>query len=147
MQEALSLAEQAGQVGEVPIAALVVSPEGIVVGRGANRVEAAHCQAEHAEICAIRDACMRRADWRLVGCTIYVTLEPCIMCVGLILLSRVDRIVYAAESPLFGYRLDKQGMLALYMKHIKGVTSGVLENDSIRLLREFFSKKRIKHNE
>jgi len=147
MREALISARKAGQAGEVPIGAIVVDAEGAIIGRGYNQVEGLYCQAEHAEVQAIRQAGQCKKNWRLTDCTLYVTLEPCVMCMALASLSRVERVVYGAPSPLFGYRLDKEGTLALYLKHIKGITSGVLADESARLLREFFSEKRMRENE
>lgn len=147
MQEALGFARKAGKSGEVPIGALVVDATGQVIGHGYNQVELMRTQTEHAEVQALRQASRHTNNWRLTGCTLYVTLEPCVMCVALASLSRVDRIVYGASSPLFGYRLDKEGTLALYLKHIKGITSGVLADESSKLLREFFSEKRMRDNE
>lgn len=142
MKQALKLAVRAGSKGEVPIGALVVSDNGQLMGQGYNRVEALGCQNEHAEVRAIRSACKRKTDWRLTGYTLYVTLEPCMMCVSLSALSRIERIVYGADSPLFGYRLDKEGVLALYTKHIKNITSHVLALESAALLKQFFKQKR-----
>lgn len=147
MRQALQLAQQAAQAHEVPIGALVVTADGAILGEGYNQVEYERCQTEHAEIRAIRQACYQQKNWRLEGCTLYVTLEPCVMCVALASWSRISRIVYGASSPLFGYRLDREVMPALYMKHIKGVTSGVLADEASELLRNFFSTKRMNTNE
>jgi tRNA(adenine34) deaminase len=142
MREALALARRAAQEAEVPIGALVVSPYGETIGKGYNRVEHCRCQAYHAETRAIMQATRKRNDWRLDGCTLYVTLEPCMMCVSLCALSRIERIVYGAESPLFGYRLDKEGVLALYTKQIKNITGKVLAEEAGQLLKNFFNQKR-----
>ena len=144
MQKALRLAEKAYQHDEVPIGAVVVSAEGKVLGRGYNRTEVDYSQSRHAEVCAIERAGKKLLDWRLDGCTLYVTLQPCIMCMSLICLSRVTRLVYGAESPLFGYHLDKEVLPRLYKKHIKGITSGILEEESKVLLERFFKQKRKK---
>jgi tRNA(adenine34) deaminase len=142
MQLALKEAVKAAERDEIPVGALVVSPYGEVLGKGRNAVEKNQCQEAHAEIRAIRQATKKIKDWRLTGCTLYVTLEPCMMCVSLIALSRISRIVYGAKSPLFGYHLDKEGVLALYTRQIKSITSGVRAEESARLLRDFFKKKR-----
>ncbi len=144
MRRALKLALRAKSEGEVPIGALVVSDNGLLVGQGYNKVESIGCQSEHAEVRAIRSACKKKADWRLTSYTLYVTLEPCMMCISLAALSRIERIVYGADSPLFGYRLDKEGVLALYTKHIKNITSHVLALESAALLKQFFKQKRKK---
>ena len=144
MREALKLAHKAYQQNEVPIGAVVISSDGVILGRGYNRTEKACSQSRHAEVCAIERAGKKIHDWRLDGCTLYVTLEPCIMCMSLMSLSRVTRLVYGAESPLFGYHLDKEILPQIYKKHIKGITSGVLELESKGLLEKFFKHKRKK---
>jgi tRNA(adenine34) deaminase len=142
MDKALIVARQGGEQGEVPIGAVVVDAYGTVIGQGYNLVEAYHCQSHHAEVQAIENACTTRSDWRLNQCTLYVTLEPCMMCVSLSALSRIERIVYGAPSPLFGYHLDKEGVLTLYTRHIKNITSGVRADEAAALLKEFFRKER-----
>lgn len=144
MRKALQLARRAYTRGEIPIGALVVSPEGIILGSGYNLTECKHSQSSHAEVRAVEHAGEKLGDWRLEGCTLYVTLQPCLMCVGLICLSRIERVVYGAESPLFGYHLDKDSLPRLYQKHIKGITRGILEEESKRLLEQFFKQQRKK---
>ena len=144
MHEALVLARQAYDTQEVPVGAVVVFPEGEIIGQGYNAVERVRCQMAHAEARAIEMACARMQDWRLERCTLYVTLEPCMMCVSLAALSRIERVVYGAESPLFGYRLDKEGVLQLYTNQIKNITAGVCAEESSRLLQDFFRRKREK---
>lgn len=141
MQKALVYAKRAGKAGEIPIGAVVVDAKGQILGAGANRVEATHCQSEHAEVRAINKACRRQGDWRLDGCTLYVTLEPCMMCISLTALSRIERVVFGAPSPVFGYRLDKEGALTLYTKRIKNITEGVLAEPASQLLKDFFRQK------
>lgn len=142
MQQALEQAKMAADSGEIPVGAVVVSPYGEVLGSGRNLVEAYHCQIHHAEVRAIDEACKKLQTWHLDGCTLYVTLEPCMMCISLIALSRIERVVYGAESPFFGYHLDKEGVLSLYTKQIKNITSGVLGNEATALLKDFFRHKR-----
>ena len=142
MQQALALAQKAYDLGEVPIGALVVSPTGEILGQGYNQAETKKCQDQHAEINAIRAACANRGDWRLEGCTIYVTLEPCFMCFGCIDLSRIERLVYGAESPLFGYHQAREGLLDI-AKHVKNITSGICKEESEALLKRFFKEKRL----
>ncbi len=142
MQQAIALAKQAAERGEVPIGALVVDPTGVVIGQGFNLVEQGKCQDQHAELCAIRQACQARADWRLEGCTLYVTLEPCIMCLGCIALSRVERLVYGADSPQFGYQGRREDICALYGGAICNVTSGVCRDEIEELMRSFFRQRR-----
>lgn len=143
MSGALDLARQSGtQTGEVPIGAIVVGPEGQILGQGHNLTETEQCQTRHAEIIAIERAARQQSDWRLDGCTLYVTLEPCMMCISAAALSRIERIVFGARSPLFGYRLDKEGVLALYTKQIKNITEGILAQEAAVLLKDFFKLKR-----
>jgi tRNA(adenine34) deaminase len=142
MRQALMLARRAGLAGEIPVGALVVSPTGAVLGEGANETEQQHCQLFHAEARAIHAACKKQQDWRLAGATLYVTLEPCMMCISLCALSRIERIVYGADSPVFGYHLDREGVLAVYTKQIKSITKGLLADESSALLKEFFTQKR-----
>lgn len=142
MLQALELAKKAYAKGEIPIGAVVVTQEGAIIGKGYNLTEHSRSQSSHAEVRAIEQAGRKLGDWRLDGCTLYVTLQPCLMCLGLICLSRITRLVYGAESPLFGYHLDKESLPCLYKKHMKGITSGVLEEESKKLLEQFFKMKR-----
>ena len=144
MHKALKLAQKAYRQDEVPIGAVVISSRGEILGRGYNRTEQDCSQSRHAEVCAIERAGKKLQDWRLDGCTLYVTLDPCLMCMSLMSISRVTRIVYGAESPLFGYHIDKEILPQLYKKHIKGITSGILEEESRMLLEQFFKHKRKK---
>jgi tRNA(adenine34) deaminase len=144
MEQALILAQQGSKSGEVPVGAVVVTAEGEVVGTGANETEQRHSQLFHAEAMAIAHAGTQQKDWRLDRCTLYVTLEPCMMCVSLCALSRIERIVYGADSPLFGYHLDREGVLSLYTKQIKNITKGLMAERSVALLQDFFSKQRKK---
>lgn len=142
MHRALARARRAYQLDEVPIGALVVARDGTILGSGYNRTERDCSQSRHAEVIAIERSGRKLQDWRLEGCTLYVTLEPCIMCMALVSLSRIERLVFGAKSPLFGYNLDKELLPQVYKKHIKGITSGVLEEESQMLLEEFFKRKR-----
>ena len=137
-------ARKAAERDEVPIGAVIVDPEGNIVSRAYNRMHSARCQTEHAEVRAIKKACKKLGDWRLDGYTIYVTVEPCAMCYGLIRLCRISRLVYGAESPLFGYRLDKGVDLGVYKKDTIEVVGGVLKNEAVEILRVFFKEKRKK---
>jgi tRNA(adenine34) deaminase len=146
MQEALELAQQAATENEVPIGAIVVDAQGTVIGRGANKVEQCKSQLAHAELLAIAQASKTIGDWRLDGCTIYVTLEPCTMCFGCIRLSRLARLVYAAQSPRFGYQLDNIVTGGVYKKDIK-IDSGIGEGQAQQLVKQFFQKQRKKKGE
>ena len=142
MQQALALAKKAFAADEVPIGAIVVDSNGQIVGRGYNHVEKKNSQTAHAEVIAIEKACKKIGDWRLEGCALFVTLEPCIMCMGLIQLSRVSKLVLGARSPLFGYHLDNYMESQLYKKGIITVKEGVLEGQAAELLKRFFQQKR-----
>jgi tRNA(adenine34) deaminase len=142
MREALALARQAAEAGEVPVGALVVR-EGLVVGRGYNRPIAAADPTAHAEIVALREAARALGNYRLAGCTLYVTLEPCAMCAGAILHARIARLVYGAPDPktgACGSVLDLFAQPAL--NHHASVTGGVLASAAGALLQEFFSARR-----
>jgi tRNA(adenine34) deaminase len=142
MMEALAEAERAGGIGEVPIGAVVVR-EGRVVGRGHNRRESDGDPLAHAEILAIRQAASAVGGWRLTGCTMYVTLEPCAMCAGALVNSRVERLVYGAADPKAGYCGTLGNLIQdARLNHRLEVTAGVLESESAALLRGFFSALR-----
>ena len=144
MQEALAQAECAAAIDEVPIGAILVNSQAKIVGRGYNSVERDRTQRSHAECVAIEQASKALGDWRLPGHWLYVTLEPCTMCMGLIKLSRLDGVVYGADSPLFGFRLDNQQDLWVYKKDAFSIIEGVEKEASIALLKNFFHKKRKK---
>lgn len=129
MREALRLAEQARQMGEVPIGAVVVC-EGKIVGQGYNRREIDHDPLAHAEILAIQEASKNLKRWRLTGCTLYVTLEPCPMCMGALVNSRVDRLVYGTTD------------VKSRLNHQFDMTPGILAEESSHLLKAFFKKLR-----
>lgn len=142
MMEALAEAGRAAGIGEVPVGAVVVR-DGEVLGRGYNRREIDGDPLAHAEILAIREAAVRTAGWRLTGCTMYVTLEPCAMCAGALVNSRVERLVYGAPDPKAGY-CGTLGNLVQdpRLNHRLEVTAGVLGSESAALLRGFFASLR-----
>jgi tRNA(adenine34) deaminase len=142
MMEALAEARRAAEIGEVPIGAVVVLG-GEVLGRGHNRREIDGDPLAHAEILAIRQAAWRMEGWRLSGCTMYVTLEPCAMCAGALVNSRVERLVYGAPDPKAGY-CGTLGNLVQdpRLNHRLAVVAGVLESESAALLRGFFASLR-----
>jgi tRNA(adenine34) deaminase len=142
MQQALQEAQKAYDSDEVPIGAVIVDKQGEIIGRGYNQVQHSYTQQAHAECMAIAEAGKALQDWRLSECTIFVTLEPCGMCIELIYLSRIEKVVFGAPSPLFGYRLDKAGQVQLYKRNIICVDGNILEQESAHLLKQFFSKKR-----
>ena len=142
MQEALAAARRAAAIGEVPVGAVVVR-DGRVIGRGRNRREVDSDPLAHAEMEAIRQAAAAVGGWRLVGCTMYVTLEPCAMCAGALVLSRIDRLVYGASDPKAGY-CGSLGDLVRdpRLNHRLEVERGVLEAACSQLLKEFFAALR-----
>jgi tRNA(adenine34) deaminase len=142
MREALAEARRAADIGDVPIGAVIVR-DGEVIGRGHNRREADQDPLAHAEVLAIRQAAERVGSWRLTGCTMYVTLEPCAMCAGALVNSRVERLVWGAPDPKAGW-CGTLGNLVQdpRLNHRLAMTAGVLEEDSAALLRGFFASLR-----
>lgn len=139
---ALDLAREAGAAGEVPVGALVVL-DGDVVGRGFNRPIGRHDPTAHAEIMALRDAAMRLGNYRLPGCTLYVTLEPCAMCAGAIMHARIDRVVFGARDPKTGVAGSIIDLFAeVRLNHHTLVVGGVLAEECGRLLSGFFAARR-----
>jgi tRNA(adenine34) deaminase len=140
MGEALALAARAAAEGEVPVGAVIVTAAGELVGAGSNRRESARDPTAHAEMFAIRAAAAKLASWRLVGCTLYVTLEPCAMCAGAAVLARIRRLVFGAADPKGGF-CGSLGDLARHpqLNHRLEVSGGVLAEESSRALREFFA--------
>lgn len=142
MRAALELAREAGALDEVPVGALVVC-EGEIVGRGFNRPIGAHDPTAHAEIMALRDAAARLGNYRLPGCTLYVTLEPCAMCSGAIMHARIARVVFGARDPKTGVAgsvIDLFGERRL--NHHAEVTGGVLAEECGAMLSAFFAARR-----
>lgn len=146
MAKAVDLAKKAAACNEVPIGALVVDSDGIIIGQGYNQVEQKKSQLAHAELRAIAQATKIKGDWRLDGCTLYVTIEPCSMCFGAIMQSRLSAIVYGADSPRFGYQLDNIPVARVYKKNIT-IWSGVHAKEAKGLLQDFFQIKRKKKGE
>jgi tRNA(adenine34) deaminase len=145
MRIALEEASKAGEEGEVPIGAVLVS-EGVVIGTGRNRPIARSDPSAHAEILALREGAKRVGNYRLPDSTLYVTLEPCIMCAGAVLQARVRRLVFGAKDPKGGavsslYALLEDGRL----NHRVEVTSGILREECRELLRRFFRERRQKN--
>ncbi len=142
MTEAILLAEKAGQLREVPVGAVIVH-EGRIVGRGQNQVEALRDPTAHAEMLAITAACETLGSKYLTGCTLYVTLEPCPMCAGALVWSKIDRIVYAAMDPKAG-ACGSVVNLAHHsaLNHRINVHNGLFEADCEHLLSDFFAKLR-----
>ena len=142
MGQALELARQAGAAGEVPVGALVVH-EGEVVGRGWNQPIGRHDPTSHAEIMALRDAADRLGNYRLPGCTLYVTLEPCAMCAGAIMHARIARVVFGARDPKTGVAGSVIDLFAeARLNHHASVVGGVLAGPCGALLSSFFAARR-----
>ncbi len=142
MHEALLLAGEAAEHGEVPVGCVVTDAEGRVIGRGRNRREEARDATAHAEIEAIREACLKHGDWRLDGCTIYVTLEPCPMCAGAIISARIPRLVYGAREENTGSCGSVLDLFSENYGHRPSVYSGVRAEESRALLQRFFRGQR-----
>lgn len=142
MQEALALAREAGAAGEVPVGAVVVR-DGRIVGRGYNRPISSADPTAHAEIVALREAAAAGRNYRLPGCELYVTLEPCAMCVGAMVHARLARVVYGAADPKTGACGSIVDLPAIAHWNHHGVFSGgVLAGESAALLRAFFAGRR-----
>jgi tRNA(adenine34) deaminase len=142
MQEALALARAAGDAGEVPVGAVALH-EGSIVGRGANRRESARDPTAHAELLAIQEAARALGRWRLTGVTLVVTLEPCAMCAGAMVLARIDRLVYGAADPragACGSLLDLSSDPRLNHRFV--VERGLRGDECGAVLRAFFRDRR-----
>jgi len=142
MREALILAERAEEEGEVPVGAVLVL-DNKIIGRGWNRSIQMHDPSAHAEVMALRDAGQFCANYRFPGATLYVTLEPCTMCAGVIVHSRIERLVYAASDPKTGVIESTENLLDLSCHNHKVVyQGGTLSGESSQLLKNFFVRKR-----
>jgi len=142
MQAALDEARLAAEGGEVPIGAVVVS-DGAIVARGQNRVLRDVDPTAHAEIVALRAAAAAIGNYRLMGCTLFVTLEPCSMCAGAMIHSRIDRLVYAAADPKAGAAGSVLAVLNHpQLNHQMEVEQGILADEAAELLRNFFRERR-----
>lgn len=149
MKKALELARLAAEQGEVPVGAVVVRRStGEIVGRGFNRREYGRSPLSHAEIVAIDDASRKLGGWRLTDCELFVTLEPCPMCAGAVINSRIDRVVFGAYDPKAGSCRSVVNLFELPYNHKPLVTGGVLEQECREALSDFFhtlrSRKAVK---
>lgn len=143
MHRALDQAHLACDAGEVPVGAVVVDAEGEMIGAGHNAPMAGHDPCAHAEVQALRVAGQTRKNYRLEGCTLYVTLEPCMMCLGAAVNARLARVVYGAAEPRTGMLESKANLLAQpWFNHQVAVSGGVLAPLSRRLLKAFFAARR-----
>lgn len=144
MKRALQLAEKAASMGEVPIGAVIVGPDNTLLAEGFNQSITNHDPTAHAEVLAIRQAATQLNNYRLSDCTLYVSLEPCAMCMGAILHSRIKRVVFAASDPKTGacgsvISLQSEPQL----NHHCVVSQGVLADESATLLQNFFKMRRL----
>ena len=142
MRAALELAREAEQAGEVPVGAVVVL-DGVIVGRGSNAPIGRHDPSAHAEMLALRDAAQNIGNYRLVGCELFVTLEPCLMCVGAMFHARIARVIYGASDPKTG---AAGSVLNLFeeqrLNHHAAVLGGVLADECGSILSQFFAARR-----
>lgn len=147
MKRALELAALAAAQGEVPVGAVVVKQStGEIVGEGYNRRETDKSPLAHAEIIAINEASRRLGGWRLVDCALYVTLEPCPMCAGAVINSRVERLVYGASDPKAGSCGSVTDLFSYPYNHIPPIERGVLAEECASVLTEFFRQLRERKN-
>ena len=138
MREALAEAEEAARAGDVPVGAVAIW-EGRIIGRGHNCKETCRDPTAHAEILALREAAMNRGDWRLLGVTLYCTMEPCPMCAGAVVQARVPLLVYGVRDPKMGAAGSVYDLVrSPWLNHRAQVVSGVLANEAQALLARFF---------
>lgn len=144
MQQALALARQAANEGEVPVGAVLVDgAEGLLLGQGRNSPIGRCDPTAHAEILALREAAAKMGNYRLPGAVLYVTLEPCMMCVGALVHARIKRLVFGAPEPRTGAVVSReQGLASSAHNHRVAVTAGVMQEDCTALLQEFFRERR-----
>ena len=142
MRAALDLARQAAEAGEVPVGAVVVK-DGLIIGRGSNAPISRHDPTAHAEIAALRDAAQYLGNYRLVDCELFVTLEPCVMCVGAMFHARIARVVFGARDPKTGAAGSVMNLFeTAQLNHHAGVEGGVLAEECGKVLSDFFAARR-----
>lgn len=142
MTEALILAREALDNGEAPVGCVITDPDGTIIGRGRNRREALNLSTAHAELRAIAEACKTLDNWRLAGCSIYVTLEPCPMCAGAIIMSRIAKVFYGARDQITG---SCGSVINLFMEpygHKTQIRGGIMSDECGELLSGFFKQLR-----
>jgi len=143
MEEAIRLAAEAAAAGEVPVGCVIVK-DGRIIGRGRNRQEEGNCAIRHAEMEAIADASRALGGWRLAGTALYVTLEPCPMCAGAIINTRIPKLFYGARDARAGACGSVLNLFEERFGHKPAVVGGILEDACVKLLREFFAAVREK---
>lgn len=142
MQAALELAAKAGEAGEVPVGAVVVR-RGYIVGRGYNQPIGSNDPSAHAEICALRDAAGQLGNYRMPGCTLVVTVEPCTMCAGALIHARISQLVFGAREPRAGAVVSTASVLAnRALNHRVEVVEGVLADECSEMMKKFFKERR-----
>ena len=141
MRKALAEAKKAASAGEVPVGAVVVT-SGKIIGRGRNGAIERSDPTAHAEIIAIRSACLKEQNYRLPDCDLYVTLEPCAMCLGAAVQARIQRIIYGTPDPKAGAVESTMKFPFEKMNHKPGIKSGILASECGMILKSFFKKKR-----
>lgn len=147
MQEALKEAEKALSIGEVPVGA-VIEKDGVIVGRGHNMTETAKDPTVHAEMAAIREAAKNLGGWRLLGCRMYVTTEPCSMCAGAIVLSRIEKVFIGTPDPKTGACGSLMNILQdERLNHYVQIETGIMQQQCEIIMKSFFQKLRKKKSE
>ena len=142
MCQALALAQQAAELGEVPVGAVIVV-DGVVIGEGYNQPIATHDPTAHAEVVAIRQATQKLQNYRLENSTLYVTLEPCTMCVGALIHARISRVVFATTEPKAGSLVSARKQLETgYYNHLFKFEGGLLADEASKQLSDFFRRRR-----
>ena len=142
MRLALEEAALAAEQGEIPVGAVAVAEDGTVLARTHNLCEANGLPTDHAELLCVREACSRLKGWRMSDCTVYVTLEPCPMCMGALIHARVKRIVFGASDPRAGACGSLIDLASYPLESSPEVKGGLLAQESLKLLRDFFGKAR-----
>ncbi|MBE6707209.1 MAG: nucleoside deaminase [Ruminococcaceae bacterium] len=141
MERALELAKKAGEMGEIPVGAVLIK-DGEIIAEAHNLRESAHSATAHAELLAIESACAVLGTWRLSDCTLYVTMEPCPMCAGALVNSRIERVVFGCKDAAAGCCGSVLNFNSYPFNHAFDITGGVLAEESRELLQKFFQNKR-----
>ena len=141
MREAMALAKMAEDIDEVPVGALIVR-DSKIIAKAYNTRESSKCATHHAEILAIEEACRVLGGWRLPGCTLYVTMEPCAMCAGAIINARIPRVVFGAPDLRFGAFGSLINLAEVPLNHKPEILGGVLGEENVEILRSYFKEKR-----
>ena len=145
MKEALKEASKAYSIDEVPVGCVIVK-DGKIIARGHNQRMKKGLSLAHAEIITIEKACKKLGDWRLEDCTMYITLEPCIMCSGAIIQSRIPKVIYGALDYRFGTHKSIINIFDVKFNHLVDIKGGVLEEECSSIIKQFFKEMREKKN-